>query len=51
MSSSGGGADGPNASASNIYPASFIKRKLVPGAGQYQQTLASLRAMDKVRQA
>lgn len=47
----GGGAGGssPANSSSTIYPASFIKRNLVPGADSYRQTLTALRDMDKVR--
>lgn len=50
-SSKGGGGGSPANSSSSIYPASFIKRNLVPGADSYQQTLAALRDMDKVRYA
>lgn len=48
-SSKGGGGGSPANSSSSIYPASFIKRNLVPGADSYRQTLAALRDMDKVR--
>lgn len=44
-SSKGGGG---SSNSSSIYPASFIKRNLVPGADSYRQTLAELRDMDKV---
>ena len=50
-SSKGGGGGSPANSSSSIYPASFIKRNLVPGADSYRQTLAALRDMDKGRGA
>jgi hypothetical protein len=49
MSSSPPSSSSPHAN-NNIYPASFIKKHLVPNADSYRKTLSSLRAMDKVWQ-